>query len=435
MSDTPKYGTRAVTVTPTPSPVTGRTAPVLQDSPLVLSLEERQKRVLARLPGFAKVSILTAGLAFSATTVIQGIMDPPIAKQFGLPSPLSSLTIGTFVAVLLAAFSAVTTWLFVIWSLTFIPFLGYHTYKAAQQAAVPVGTRGLRWIQLYTCTFLPMAVFAAAWNSLATVHPGRASISGIDLLLILVGAAIVAALLWFTNRIPIKLVALRLSVLSIMLYASLFLTYGLGYSTAAHSALFGILGYLTFGLGDLEELGRRVMMYDVDPAVADRLFDLQTRRQLVRTRGDELVVQRMEHQQSTKAAQIDNESRLGTQLTKISEARTHFNQRTNETMLMMLEKHQKMLGDMHAILTEEFSRKMEEEIPRRIAALRQKAPMLSPGELAAEMKLIIGEINKMVGDVPTGLDSLRDRMLQITSEMETTTRRLAQEASHGDDEA
>lgn len=408
--------------------------PVLQDSPLVAALEERQRRVLARLPGFARLSILTAVFAFAATTIIQGILDPPITKQFGLPDPVSSLTIGTFVAILLAAFSAVTTWLFVIWSLTFIPFLGYHTYKAAQQASVPVGTRGLRWVQLYTCTFLPMAVFAAAWNSLATVHPERASISGADVLVIVLGAAVVAALLWVTNRIPIKLVALRLSVLSIMLYASLFLTYGLGYSTAAQSALFGILGYLTFGLGDFEELGRRVMMYDVDPGVADKLFELQTRRHHIRTRGDELAVQRMEHQQTTKAAQIDNESRLGTQLTKISEARTQFNQQTNETMLMMLEKHQKMLGEMHGILADEFSRKMEDEIPRRIAALREKAPRLTPGELAAEMKLIINEINSMVGDVPTGLDSLRDRMLELTQEMKTTTRRLAQEASRDDDE-
>lgn len=414
--------------------------PLLKELPqlsLLEILEERQRSILSRLPKFAKLTIISAAAGFIVTFLVQWLTHTLPPQRYGLIS-LRQPTLGSIIASILSLFSVLVMWLFVVWSLAFIPFIAYHAYRSSQVSNTPLGTKAFRWIQLYASTFLPMAIFAVAWNSTPGKVDVSVSISSLkDMVLVILGAALISALLWGINRVvPTRLVAVRLSLLSSLLYASLFLAYGMGFSLASYSTLFGILFYLTFGSEQIEEMGRRVAFYDIDPKVADRLSDIAVRRQELRSTHDEIRASEMEaatkqlqRAQELRVAQIENDASLSEQLGDIHKAKTDFNRMTNEALLTMFNQKYSLLKDMYGILSKELSDRTEKEIPLRLETLKASTKDYTPKDLYEEMNRLIVQVNSGLEGLPESLEDLRNQMLTAVKEIEKQTQLLADEAS------
>jgi hypothetical protein len=404
---------------------------------LLETLEERQRRILSRLPRFFKVTALVGTIGFLITSILQVLFGKIPKERVGLFS-ISQPTLGAIIAWLLTLFSILVMWLFVIWSLTFVPFIAYQAFRSSQKHRIPVGTKAFRWVQLYAATFLPMAIFAVAWNSAASGSFITAEITSLkETLLVVIGAVAVSGLLYLINYlIPTRLVAVRLSLLSSLLFTSLFLAYGWGYSLASYFTLFGILFYLTFGSSQIEETGRSITTYDIDPKVAIRLNEISTKRQELRTTHDEIKAQEMEseakrlqHQQEIKSAQIENDSQLGEQLSHIHKAKTEFNRQTNEVQLSIFHKKHVLLSKMYEILSTELSGRMDEQIPKRIEELKNSAKDISPKDLYDQMNQLMNQINAGLEGLPESLEDLRHQMLDAAREIEKQTLQLAEEST------
>lgn len=401
-------------------------------------LEKRQSEIMAKLPDYLRVTALTAIIGFVITSAVQWFFGGETSQNLSFPE-ISELSIGSIIAFVLTLLAVLIVWLFVIWSVSFIPFIAFHAHKSSRKFEVPVGTRAFRWIQLYTATFLPMAVFAVAWNSFATLgNDIEITISTVEIAILTLGVAGVTAGLWFINRyIPGKYLALRVSLLSVVLYASLFLTYGRGYSLASYSVLFGILVYIAiFGSDQLEEVGRRIATYDIDPVVADRLDETTNTYQQLQSKYDEMYTKelesdalRQENEQIVRLTQIENETNLNMQLAEIRKSKADFNQLTNETQLKIYQAKLDALKQMYEVLSAELSDRIKVQIPQSLDTLRTQAQGYSARELQTVMAQIMNETDAALEGLPESLENLRTRMLEATREIEQHTILLADEAT------
>jgi hypothetical protein len=436
-------------------------------------LQQRQQRLLSLMPNYARRMIFWAILGFLVYLFLQ-----LIARLFWLPLPpnlsqlspqdivaslfnelkkifaVENLSLGSAISAVLSLFSNVVMWAFVLWSLTFVPFLAYNSYKLSHETKSDLTTRPLKWVQLFASTFLPMAAFAIAWNSIT--NRGSNIVVQIrsveEAIILVVSTAIITIALFLingglpagstTNRfpllsvfingiVPIDAIAIRLSLLSALIYASLFLAYGQGYSVASFAALFGILFYLMFASGQIEEMGRKIVIYDLDPNVAQKLDVINAKFDQLRVTRDETALSQRETQvlqeqakAKSKLVESQVEQRLSRQLSEIQSRKIELVEKVNQTQIDMLEQKIKMLSSMFDVASKEFETKLELEFPQKLDELREKAKTLSPQDLYARMDALMKDMNPILEGLPETLGELRTQLLNAANELETQTRLL-----------
>lgn len=402
---------------------------------LLEMLYERQRRILKHLPNFARVTLAVAVMGFLATSIVQWFSGINPVERLGLVT-LSQPTLGVVISFLLTLFSVLVMWVFVIWSLSFIPFIVYHAYKVSQQSKVAIGNRAFRWLQLYAATFLPMATFAVVWTSVPTENNVVFQLNSLsEIVLILSGTVVIALALWGLNsQIPPRFVAVRIALLSTMLYASLFLTYGLGYNLISYTTLLGILTYLTFGAGELEKVGRRLITYDIDPEIAEKISKLATKNQDVKSKKDEvrirkvdLEITKIEQQYDIEAVQAENEAGLNEQLANILKTKADINKQTSQAKLRMLQQKYELLQSLHESLSKELEEKMEKALPEIIRQWKNDMKDATPGVLQDKMNNLLSKISYETAGIPESLDEVRNEMLQVTNEIQNQVQHLIEE--------
>ena len=418
---------------------------------LLEMIENRQQEILSHLPGYVKVTGLLALLGFAITSLVQWVTDTMPEDYLGLIT-ISSPTLASLITLFLSLFSILIMWVFVIWSLTFIPFVAYHAHRSSRKFNV-AGTRVFKWIQLYASTFFPMAIFAVIWNSFAV--EGSIVVARIDsfneVAAVAVGTVVVSFILWLVNRVlPSQWIALRLSIMSFMLYAALFLSYGWGYGLVSYYMLFGVLVYLVlFGSSHLEAIGREVVTYDLDSQVAQGLREILTQYQKTKAVEEEMVkreyiseIQKKEYQQILRMAEGETDASLRAQLADIYRERADLNRRVNEARIGLFRRKLDAISELYEILSSELSRKADEEIPRQIEKIRDNVQDFSPEELRECLNRLMVQINSSFAGLPESLEDLRTEVRQLTDDVEQYTRFLlsgsedaesSPESSAGDD--
>lgn len=403
------------------------------DSMLAI-LHERQQHILSKLPTFSKTTISIALVGLLATFVTK-ILTSESPSSY-VASLVASPSLANLIAFALGAFSSLIIWMFVIWSLSFVPFIAYYAHKSSKDNKLGVVTKPFRWVQLYAATFLPMIIFATAWNSSPALENINViiSIQNItELIIVASGAIIIAITLGLVNRnVPIKLVSLRLSVFSSLLYLALFLAYGRGYGLASHVMVYGILLYLMFDSNQIGEIGRRIALHDVDPEVAERFDDIATRQQEVKSIEDTIKLK--EKEQEAKAAKqklemnsarSDNEMALSGQLIEIKKKKMALNKDINTVQLQVLETKITTLSDVFGILSKELDSKNKSEIPEALGKLRESVKNYSPGAIQEKMNAIICEMNAGLRGIPESLDELREQLILTSTEIEKQTKLMS----------
>jgi signal transduction histidine kinase len=411
------------------------------DQSIIEILQKRQRYILARLPVFAKVTFLASGIVlavYSLARLIDGSTGGSTTEI-----NFKNINLAMVIAGVLSLISNFAIGVFVVWSLFFIPYIGYHAHRASRDTPKPVATRDLRWIQLYAATFLPMAVFAIAWTSIATTTDGRYTLrieTPIDLLVLVLGIGVVVGAIFAINRlIPVKLAAIRLSFFSSLLYLSLFLAYGRGVTMASHSMVFGILLYLMFWAGDFSELARRISLHDIDSRLAERFEQIVARYEDVQNLKDETHLSRKEHEaQATKqklqieVQQSESDLALGAQLADMRAKKLSLTKKMNEVQLEVLEKKIDTYGAVFGILSGEMRSRLGDDIPLQIAELKTNVKNLSPEEIQVRMNQIMHRLNDSLQGIPESLAGLRTQLLETTTEIERQTRLIAAESDSQD---
>jgi hypothetical protein len=417
----------------------------------VTALNARQSAMTERLPFFAVLTSLVAFAGFILSVYIQARGDTDLIAELRVFTP-RGFSIGAAIALMLGLFSRFIIWLFVVWSVTFVPYLSLRAHRAARATAKTLPAKPLRWLQLYAATFLPVALFATAWNSLPPGdHPPLslkvASFSEM-ILLILGSAAVVGSATLINRLIPLKLSAVRLSLFSLMLYTALFLAYGLGVGLVSHMAVFGILIYIMFGSAHLAELARRISMHDLDPQLAERFHsfiqrydelrgahegtELRRREQLRRREhGLTLEQQRLE----LEFARSERDVTLGQHLSQIKQKEVELSTSINQAQLSYLERKIETLKKMFEILSKEHHNKMSEEIPLLLEEMSAKVREYSADQIAEKLNEVISKVNTTLRGIPDTLSELRTQLRETADELHRETRMLRDrsEEADGDD--
>ena len=425
----------------------------LDGNTLVEVLQERQQKLLALMPKYARRLFSWAIFFFIVNSLFQFIMSLIAIfttnglYQNWLPNVISlttdeiqklfladSFSLGSVISGLLTLFSNILMWAFMFWSITFVPFIAINSFKLSQESTSRLATRPLKWVQLFAATFFPMAAFAIAWNSSATsatniVVQVR---SAEEVVILVVGTIFIAALLFLINRfISSNAIAVRLSILSTIIYASLFLAYGQGYSVASLAMLFGILFYLIFASGQIEEVGRRLVVYDLDPSISKKVDVINARFQSLQVTHDEITLSerenRMLQEQSkakSKLAEAQMEQRLGEQLSEIQSRKIELVHKMNRTQIEMIEQKITMLGSAFDIVSKEYTNKLTQDFPRQLEVLREDARTLPAKELSEKMNNFMGGMNLLLEGMPETLGELKKQLITAADDLESQTRML-----------
>lgn len=391
-------------------------------------VEERQKAILERFPAFARVTFVLALVGFIGT------MGLTATSTGALPHPfdqidLHQLSLGLALALLLTVFANVIVWLFVVWSLSFVPFLAFNAHRASRSGLADphVRTRPVRWVQLYAATFLPMAVFATAWNSLPSFGSYPVSVLRIEsfwgfVTLVLSTAAVVVTLLLLNRAIPLRHATIRLSLISCLLYCTLFLAYGCGFGVASHAMVFGILAYLMFGAQQFSELARRLAIHDLSPEVANKLDQLLAREHQLSSLQEDLALKKKEQ-----------EHELTRQLAAITEKKLALAGKVNEKQLEVLGHKIDNLSQAFSIVASEYNDRIIRDLPYRLSEFRANVQKLSPEAIQKQFRSLLSEINQGIEGVPESLAEVRTQLVQATNDLEKQTRLLLSDDATGAD--
>jgi cold shock CspA family protein len=400
------------------------------DDSLLKVLEKRQRYLVSKLPVFFKYTVLLSVLGFLITSTIQFFTNDFSLEKTGLIS-LYQPTLGAIITIILNLFAVIIMWVFVVWSLVFVPYITYYAYKSSKEDNIPIGGKAFRWVQLYAATFLPMAIFAIAWSSYSIENSELTlKVSTLnDIIVVLVGSGLVSGFIFVASKyIPSKMVAVHLAIFSTLLYITIFLTFGGGYGIYSYSMIFGTLIYLTIGSQKLEELGRRVATYDLDPRIADKLNEIAIKNQEIISASDEIRAKEVElqmkselHSHNIRSDRMDNDISMAEQLSNINREKIEFNKLSNETLLNVFQQRASLIHNMYEVLASELSDRMSEEIPNQIRELQDNARNYTPDELQEKMKELMGHMNSSLEALPESMKQLQKEMLTAAKDIEKQT--------------
>lgn len=419
-----------------------------RDDQITEVLLSRQKAIVGTLPAFFKVTSTLAILAFLITMLFQLRHDPLMTSGFSkvIEQITRQITVPSIIACVLSLFSSLIIYLFVGWSISFVPFIAYQAHKASRDTPSSIRTKPIRWVQLYAATFFPITVFAIAWDSIGPKLGNGISLkitNPIEALWLCMGTGLVVTIIWLANKfIPSRLAAVRLSFFSLLLYLSLFLSYGFEISIASHSMVFGILLYLMFRSNEFAELARRLSLHDMDATLADHIDGILNRHQEVDNLRSELHLKKREHevQEETHKLSIQiekdkSEQNLAGQLANIHKRGLELSEQLNQTQLKFIDDKIHTLSEVFDIVNQEAQNRVKEEIPNKLAELREQVKTMSPEDLRSKMDELSQTIAISLGGIPEALGPLRQQLLIATRQLKEQTKMIADQRANLADEA
>jgi hypothetical protein len=292
----------------------------------------------------------------------------------------------------------------------------------------------LRWVQLYATVVFPVIIFAVVWNSFAVknVAFAIATIDSLDkILYVFVGTVVVVLALWATNKLlhP-RWIAIRLTLFSFLLYASLFLTYGWGYGLAAYYMLFGTLAYASlFGPSQLYEVGLGIVTYDLTPSVAERLQEILEQYQQAQSTQEEMKkeeylsqIQKAKYEQEIKIAKNASQSSANELLASIYGAQADLRRQVAETEFRVLKEQLKVMNKVFDTYASEAFKRMNTALSKEMENIDKDINELSTEELRRRLNAIIVQVNAL--QLPDDLESLSKEIHRLTTRWEQNARLL-----------
>ena len=394
---------------------------------LINGLEERQRETMKELPKYAKRTVYIALAVLVLGLGIQAITKNLPSDQLLLIQSLKRPTIGGILSVFFTVVAYLVNAVFAVWSLSFIPYVALRAYKVSQKVKLPLRLNSSKWIQLFAATFLPIIAFAI----FATNIPDNGSSSIIkftyaDLAVIFGGGALCWLILYLiTHYIPLRYVVVHLTIISCLLYAVIFFAYMLGFGTATYAAVLGMIAFLMFSSDKLGEIARRITIYDIDNNIADKVFSVSNRENVIKLKEAETDMAKLENNLEGKVQKIDNEVLINEQLRKIKTKSIEFNAKVNETKLESFNKKLIFLNEIYAVLSDEYKLKVDNELPTMISNFKANAKTMTPQQLSGTMNNIIKQVNESLDTIPQGLDNIKIEMKKATKELKQATEDLA----------
>lgn len=396
-------------------------------------IELRQKRILAKMPAYIKVTCLFAGTAFLLTFLVElmrGILD-------GDSGILFSLSLGGLISFTLTLFANLIIWFFVVWSITIVPYLVYCSYQSSREVRNDIISRPLKWIRLAASTFLPIAIFSIVWSSFTGGNvQAIAKISPVEFIVVIVGTCLVTTLLYLINSfIPYKVFEFRISLISLLLYLSLFLTYGLGYSAISYSMVFGSLVYVAFwsGSDSILELLKGISTYDLEERDVRRLEEIGDRRQAIDESRYDMELERKEIEAQTESIlqKIDFEEKISElerkkRLSELKREEIYATRQIDTFIIDDLNRKLKAYKQCLDVLSSEYNKRTAREIEASNQRLIGQAKELRAEDLNSSIMQVIEEINAISKGVPDILEILRAEILLTTKELAKKTKELNQ---------
>ncbi len=394
---------------------------------LVNGLDTRQRQTLLELPKYFWltfwISIGILILGFSLQVYNKSLPQDQVRLLKSLQNP----TIGGVMSAFFTLVAYIVNSLFAVWALSFIPYISLRAYQVSTKVVIPLRLNSSKWIQLFAATFFPILLFAIVSSNVDQVNNALIiQFTSTDAIIIFVGSLAVWGILWITTHyIPLKYIVIHLSTFSILLYATIFLVYILGYGTVTYAAVIGILLFLMFSFNKLGEIARRVSIYDIDNSIADKIMAVSSRENAIKVTEAEIDVRKLENVIDGKMKKLNNEDKINEQLQKIRETSISFNNRVNETKLDAFNQKLEFLNQLYTILSEEYKLKVDQELPQMIQEFKQNVKNLSQKELSNQMQTILNHVNVSIDTIP--LDNLKLEMRKASKELKQATEELANE--------
>jgi hypothetical protein len=347
-------------------------------------------------------------------------------------STANYFSLAHIISIILTLFSNIVVWVFVLWSLSFIPFVALTSYKLSQDSKINLPTRPLKWLQLLAATGLPMVIFAIAWN-ISSTHSNYTIIqiyTTNEIIISLGGTVLIGFSLFFINQfIPPKAVAVRLSLLSMLIYTSLFLAYGQGYNAISFGVLFGILFYVMFASSQIEELGRNIVVYDLDSRISHKIDAINERFQKLKAINNEISLSKQESQlvrENTEAKrkleETEKKQRLAENLEVIQSRKLELINKFNRMQVEILEKKIDILNNYFEVASKECATKLSQDYSEALDEFESMSKSLTTRELIEHMNSIIEDINLTLQDIPESMEQLKVHLLKATGDLESQTR-------------
>ena len=210
---------------------------------------------------------------------------------------------------------------------------------------------------------------------------------------------------------------------------------------ASLAMLFGILFYLIFASGQIEEMGRRLVVYDLDPNISKKVDVINARFQTLQVTHDEITLSERENRMlqdqsraKSKLAEAQMEQRLGEQLSEIQSRKIELVHKMNRTQIEMLEQKINMLGSAFDIVSKEYTNKLTQDFPRQLEVLKEDARTLPAKELSEKMNGFMGGMNLLLEGMPETLGELKKQLITAADDLENQTRMLLPDTDKQDKE-
>lgn len=394
---------------------------------LIYGLEERQRETLKELPSYGKTTLYISLAILLLGLTVQLITGSISNNQ--LFQSLKNPTIGGILSVFFTLVAYIINAVFAVWALSFIPYIAFRSFKVSQRISIPIRVNSSKWIQLFAATFFPIFAFAIfATNVPQTKSSFIIQFTYIDGFVIIVGGLTCWAILWGATRyIPLKLVVAQLTIFSVILYATIFFAYILGFGTATYAVVLGMTLFLMQSSSKLGDIARRVSIYDIDTNIADKISSVSTRDNEIKIKEAEADMLKHESQLEGKVQKIQNEIKISEQLQNIQTQNIDFNSRVNSTKLDTFNKKLEILNQLYSILAEEYKVKVDQEIPVLISKFKEDVKKMTPVQLSEQMNKIIGQVNGSLDTIPQELDNIKLQMKEATKQLKQATEELAEE--------
>lgn len=402
---------------------------------LLSKVQERQKAILKKLPKYFITTIVIAVLGIIFTSITESANPISSSRLF----KLSSASLVDIITLILNLFSILMLWLFVIWAISFIPFIAIQAHKSSEKIKFELETKSFRWIQLYSSSFIPMIIFSFAWLSLPKYTYIEVPLSSpLELIKMVLVGIFIWGLLYLVTSVVKKQTALNVAFISTLLFISLYIAFGVGYGGIAYSTLFGILFYLATNFELLEELGKRIAMFDIDPVIVDKVISTGVTHQEIKASEDELALRGLElglkkkkSSQKQNEKKLDHEIELSDEYDKIKQTEIDFNKNFNQTMLNVFLQKSTTLNQMFQILSKELDSRIVTQIPEKIEELKKNAKNYNPKQLFTEMMSIYSQMSKTLTEIPETLNDIRDEMTKVLDDMKKQTQSLLDKNNEG----
>ena len=194
-------------------------------------------------------------------------------------------------------------------------------------------------------------------------------------------------------------------------------------------------------IGAGEEVGRRIVVYDLDPSISKKVDVINSRFQSLQVTHDEIALSERENRMlqdqskaKSKLAESQMEQKLGDQLSEIQTRKVELVHRMNRTQIEILERKIDMLDQAFEIVSKEYTSKLSQDFPKQLDELKNAARTLPANELSAKMTDFMGGMNLLLEGLPETLGELKTQVLKAANDLESQTRLLLPTAEKPEDE-